>query len=100
MKMDKMNTLLTDQSSLKRFLLTFGGLLMVALNNKFGLGLTDHHLELMVALIVPFILASNYKEAALAKAEAAKVAASATIVTPAQALEVMGGAPVAKGPQP
>jgi hypothetical protein len=92
--MEKLNELLTDQASTKRFLTMLVSVLIIALNQKLGLGLGEFEQGAIVTIVVSFLLASNAKEAAIKKAEVAadakKTEATVKVSTTKDALDQMG----------
>lgn len=85
----------TLESATLRRLLVLGvtaGILVA--EKKLGLELDASTKAEVTALVVAYLIASNVKEAALKKAEAAAATASAEVATPQAALDAM------KGPQP
>lgn len=89
--MDKLNTLLVDQASLKRFVVMLIGVLAIVLNKKLGLNLDDTQQALLATMITAFIVSSNSKEKAIIQAEAFGVQAGQTVKTVSEAEAVLKG---------
>lgn len=71
-----METLLANNPGAKRLLFTLGGALVVALNKKLGLNLSDFEIGSISTMVVAYIGQSALKEVQMAKVDAA-----ATITT-------------------
>lgn len=79
-----------DNPTLRRLLLTAAGVATVALNKKFALGLEAPELAAIAGMVIASVTGSNWKEAALAKADAAGASAAAQ-VTPDNAASIVKG---------
>jgi len=76
-----------------RFLALLSAPLFVLLKSKLGLDVPTEVQEMLVGTVALYILGSHTKEAVVARAAAAGVAAAATVVTPADAAKVLADAP-------
>lgn len=73
-----LESLVSENPTLKRLILTLGTGAVIALNKKFGLELDTTDIVALVTLVLGAITGSNWKEAKLAGAEAAKSVATST----------------------
>ena len=64
---------------------------VIAFNHKLGLGLDTESVTAIAGIAVTYIATSNWKQTALARAEAEKLKAAAAVTSPAEALKLMGG---------
>lgn len=83
MNMNNLTSLATSGST-RRLIALLVGLAAIALDKHFGLQLTELDKEAITVLVTAFLAQSAWKEATLAKVEAAGAAAAATMqATPA-----------------
>lgn len=75
-------------ASIRRFAMTFSGLIAAAGNKRLGLDLTPEEVFAIIGLVVTYITSSNWKQVK-ASAAASGTAAAATVVTPADAAAVL-----------
>lgn len=73
-----MEDFLNANPSLKRLLATLGGVLLVGLDKKLGLNLTDLAIGSITTMVTAYIAQSAYKEVQMAKVDAAKTVDSAS----------------------
>jgi len=84
-----------NPEQLKRLAVLVVSVAVIALNKKFGLDLGVGEIASLSAIVIAYLSGSNWKAAALAKAEALGAAAAATVDSPAAAV-----AAINRGPQP
>lgn len=87
-----MENFIANNPSMKRLLVALLGAGAIALNKRFGFALGDTEVEAVAAIVLGYLAQSSYKEAAIAKANAAGNAAANAVTTPEAAAKVLGGA--------